>query len=216
VQINRNGFVFRNAYAFTARNEQPAVVDGCTLLWRFLWIGSWRTLINLLLVTLTLILAVLMPVGFAGNFLVGRSLYLHHDYATRNAEFSAPTLWGWFDYLPEWLFISSYRSRPNYNWPRVFGFRVLPIVVVIALLFAWGEYALWSYTFEAISRGKTAESDFFVFLFSVQAVLAFILFVCACIVFSIKKVRESEFGQLAGASYHAFKTRTCPVVEIVD
>lgn len=214
MQINRNGFVFRNAYAFKESDEQPVGnINGCTLLWRFAWFGFWRTILNVFLCCIIIILTILTPMMAVVSFFCGARLERRK---LPQGGSDAPTLWEWVENIPEGLLAISYRARAIQSWPRIFGWRILP-AVVIGLVFAlWGEYLLWSYSLPNVLSQDASALDKWDILFCVQLTVITVAFIIACAILFVRQARESELAQLISAGYRSFKERTCPVVEIIE
>ena len=213
MKINRNGIIFRNAYAFTESKDQPAGnIGGCTLLWRFIWFGFWRTVINVLFIFFTIVMIILTPIRFAWSFLFGARLERRH---LASGDSDAPVAWEWVESIPEGLLAICYQSRPIQHWPRIFGWRVLPVSVIGVCLALWGEYLLWNHSLQNVFSHGLGVYDKWDVLFVVQLALITVLACIAGVVLFVGRARESELGQLIRANYRSFKERTCPVVEIV-
>src|SRR4051812_5150681 len=73
MRINKDGMVYRAAYAFRSESKQPSgYIDGCTLLWRFLICGFLKVAINSVFFAIFLLLALALPFYWAGVILLGR------------------------------------------------------------------------------------------------------------------------------------------------
>ncbi len=213
MHINRNGFVFNTAYAFVEPHERPTgSVSGCMLLWRFLWCGFWKVFVNVVIFGICGVILfglVATPAWFVVNFLVGRKL------SYRPSSMTAPFLWQWLDRLGDRSFVGHYKSDINWDLPKLFGFRIVPLPVILAAGFiAWNVFVIMSGR-QAAAAGLLTADDWRVTLLAIEALFISIVGTFFLIVLLISLVRKNEFWRLAQANLRSFKEHTCPVVEIV-
>lgn len=210
MHISRNGFVFNTAYAFMEKENRPTgSVSGCTLLWRFLWCGFWKVFFNLLSLFVLLPLIVLLwVIRVPILFLMGRQIY----YSPSERKANTMTIdWELFKTIPGEF--DPFRWKPITNWdlPKVFGFRLIPGVVLLALAFVAGEVSLVQHALTDWTSSNWA----FKLLF-MEVGVAIVILIVALSVLLTKRTRNGELGRLISANYRSFKERTCPVVEIVE
>ncbi len=217
MQINRNGFVFRTAYTFTNRRDQPrGHVSACTLLWRFLWCGFWKVVVNIAVFALscTLIGGISFPIWMAGYLLFGRKFEKDED---EGGSSETPHIfWPWLEWFMDRASVLGYTGVHIEPWPELCGFRILPIGVIIAAVIAWfdllalnGAVDVWNV---AGFGFNTLFATFATGLVTIEAGVLLVVFIGLLILCT----QESELWQLVAVRYRGFKDRTCPILQIID
>jgi hypothetical protein len=204
--------VFSNAYAFTKPSEQPkGSIDGCTLFWRFLWFGLWRTVLNIFFIFFILAFVIALPIRAVCAFLVGRRLYYAPSNTIKDEDYP-PTVWEWLGAIPERVVAIGYLSKEIQKLPRVAGMRVLPIVAICVLAFLFTEAWLFIHVYQLTVTSRLDFNDPGMLFFLAEVAVLVVVFVAL----GLARSRNSELWQLAALRYKALKEQTCPIIEIVD
>lgn len=200
------------AYAFMNKENRPkGHVDGCKLLWRLIWCGFWKTVLNVFFLLVFIPFVILLWVIWLPYiWLAGRSIYFA-DRVSQSELANTTIDWKITSKVPRTFFPFLYRSEINRDLPNIFGYRLTPGVVLLCLAFLAGEVLLVVHIGSLGAHDVLTLGDWGLRLMLAQLSIG----VVALLVLIGLLIRRGEAGQLIAANWKSFKERTCPVVEIV-
>lgn len=203
MKISRNSFVYKTAYVFTDEYKRPlGSINGCNLFWRFIFFG-WLYLA---------ILIILYPLVFLVNLFVMVFRWIWAIFFGRRLELYQKTLEEhlWPDIVLNYIWAYNWRSVPIESWPRIFGWRILPIgilgVLAVVLILTAVVFINWDL------GTRSYRGDYSALGMMLGELLFVLLIVCGLFA---SRLRQSVPLRLLFATMKSFKDRTCPVVEIV-